>query len=183
MKQVAILGGSFNPPHFGHLMAAIFVRGALPVDEVWLMPAYHHPFGKPLESFEHRVAMCRAMIADIGPWLKVNEAEKDVGEGGRTIDTLEHLLPKYPDTRFRLVIGSDILNDLPNWKAWDRIQSLVDVTVLYRAGYPDPRAMGPPLAEVSSTEIRRRLEAKDLPADLIPRAALVYMQAHHLYGL
>jgi nicotinate-nucleotide adenylyltransferase len=182
-RQIALLGGSFNPPHFGHLMAALFVRGALPVDEVWLMPAYHHPFGKPLEGFEHRVQMCRAMASDLGPWLKVSEVEREVGEGGRTIDTLEYLLPRHPDTRFRLIIGSDILHDLPNWKAWDRIQGLVDITVLYRAGYPDPRAIGPPLAEVSSSEIRKRLEAKDLPHDLIPRAVLVYIQARHLYGL
>ncbi len=182
MKQVALMGGSFNPPHFGHLMAALYVRGALPVDEVWLMPAYHHPFGKPLEAFEHRVAMCRAMAQDLGPWLQVSEIEKEVGEGGRTIDTLEHLLPKHPGTRFRLVLGSDILHDLPHWKAWDRIQGLVDVTILHRAGYPDPRAMGPPLAEVSSTLIRKQLEAKQLPHELVPRAALAYLQAHHLYG-
>ena len=82
-----------------------------------------------------------------------------------------------------MIIGSDILPDLPNWKAWDRIKGLVDVTVLYRAGYPDQRAIGPPLVEVSSSEIRKRLEAKDLPGDLIPRPVLVYMQANHLYGL
>ncbi len=183
MKQVALMGGSFNPPHFGHLMAALYVRGSLPVDEVWLMPAYHHPFGKPLEGFGHRVAMCRAMAEDLGPWLQVSEIEKEVGEGGRTIDTLEYLLPKHPGTRFRLVLGSDILHDLPSWKSWDRIQGLVDVTVLHRAGYPDPRAVGPPLAEVSSTEIRRRLDSKQLPHDLVPRAVLGYLQAHHLYGL
>ncbi len=183
MTQVALIGGSFNPPHVGHLMAALFTRATLAVDEVWLMPAYHHPFNKPLETFEHRVAMCRAMAVDLGPWLKVSEVEREVGEGGRTIDTLEYLLPLCPDTRFRLIIGSDILPDLPNWKAWDRIQSLVDVTVLYRAGYADPRAVGPPLAEVSSSEIRKRLEGKDLPTALIPRAVLVYMQACHLYGL
>ncbi len=183
IRQVALLGGSFNPPHVGHLMAAVYVRTALPVDEVWLMPAFHHPFGKPLEKFEHRVAMCRAMGEDLGPWLKVSEVEREVGEGGRTIDTLEWLLPKHPGTRFRLVLGSDILHDLPSWKAWDRIQQLVDVTVLHRAGYPDPRAIGPPLAEVSSTEIRKKLAAKELPVELVPRAVLVYMQGQRLFGL
>jgi nicotinate-nucleotide adenylyltransferase len=129
------------------------------------------------------VAMCEAIASDLGPWLKVSQVERDVGEGGRTIDTLEYLLPRHPGTRFRLILGSDILQDLPNWKAWDRIQALVDVTVIHRAGYPDPRAIGPGLAEVSSTEIRKRLEAKELPSDLIPRAVLVYIQGKHLYGL
>ena len=182
-RSIALVGGSFNPPHFGHLMAALYVRGALPIDEVWLMPSFHHPFGKPLVAFEHRVAMCEAMAADLGPWLKVSQIEREVGGEGRTIETLEYLLPRHPDARFSLVIGSDILKDLPSWKSWDRIQALIKVTVLHRAGYPDPRALGPPLAEVSSTEIRRRLEAKDPPADLVPRAVLAYAAGAHLYGL
>lgn len=181
--QIALLGGSFNPPHLGHLMAALYVRSALPIDEVWLLPSFQHPFGKPLAPFEHRVAMCRAMARDLGPWLKVSEVEREVGGEGRTIETLEHLLPRHPGVKFRLVIGSDILKDLPGWKAWDRIQQLVEVTVLYRAGYPDPQAFGPPLAEISSTEIRRRLEASDPPADLVPRAVLAYARQHQLYGL
>ena len=180
--SVSLLGGSFNPPHVGHLMAALYVRATLG-GEVWLVPAFNHPFGKPLAPFEHRVAMCRAMAADLGPWLKVSEIEREVGGEGRTIETLEYLLPKHADAKFRLIIGSDILKDLPGWKSWDRIQGLVEVTVLYRAGYPDPRALGPPLAEVSSTEIRKRLEAHDPPHELVPRAVLVYASAHHLYGL
>jgi nicotinate-nucleotide adenylyltransferase len=183
IRQIALLGGSFNPPHVGHLMAALYVRTALAIDEVWLMPSFHHPFGKALEPFGHRVAMCEAMAADLGPWLKVSQIEKEVGGEGRTIETLEYLLPKHADARFRLVIGSDILKDLPGWKSWDRIQQLVDVTVLFRAGYPDVRALGPPLAEVSSTEIRKKLEAKSLPTELVPRAVLSYAQANHLYGL
>jgi nicotinate-nucleotide adenylyltransferase len=182
-RQIALLGGSFNPPHVGHLMAALYVRSILGVDEVWLMPSFHHPFGKALEEFEHRVAMCRAMAGDVGSWLVVSEVEREVGGEGRTIETLEYLLPRHPDARFRFVIGSDILKDLPSWKAWDRIQTLVDVTVLHRAGYPDPRALGPPLAVVSSTEIRRRLEAKDPPLDLVPLSVLNCARAHHLYGL
>ena len=57
------------------------------------------------------------------------------------------------------------------------------VTVLYRAGYPAPNALGPPLAEVSSSEIRARLEKGEAPAELVPRAVLDYARAHHLYGL
>ena len=181
--KIALLGGSFNPPHFGHLMAALYVRGALDIDQVWLMPSFHHPFGKPLAPFEHRVAMCRAMAADLGPWLVVSEVEREVGGEGRTIETLEYLVPRHPGTRFRLVIGSDILKDLPGWKSWDKIQALVEVTVLHRAGHPDPSAIGPPLAEVSSTQIRQRLEANDPPTDLVPRAVLAYARKAKLYGL
>ena len=183
MPQIALIGGSFNPPHVGHLMAALYVRATLPVDEVWLMPSFHHPFGKQMEAFEHRVAMCRAMAADHAGWLKVSEVERDVPGDGRTVDTLEFLRAQRPDTSWRLVIGSDIVKDLPHWKAFDRIEQLAAVTVLNRAGHPALGTLGPPLAEVSSTEIRARFEKGEQPADLVPRAVLAYAQDHHLFGV
>ena len=183
MKEIALLGGSFNPPHVGHLMAALYLRANLGCDEVWLLPSFNHPFGKPLEAFDDRVAMCEAMALDVGDWLKVSRAEAEVGGEGRTIELIEWLLPKHPDTKFRFVIGSDILADLPKWKSWDRIESLVQVTVLHRAGYPSARALGPPMVEVSSTEIRHRLDEGELPDDLVPRRALEIARTRGLYGL
>jgi nicotinate-nucleotide adenylyltransferase len=181
-REVALIGGSFNPPHVGHLMAALYVRATLAVDEVWLMPAFNHPFGKPLAPWADRVAMCEALADDFGGWLKVSQAEASVGKDGRTIDLLEWLLPRFPDTGFQFIIGSDILADLPKWKAWDRIQQLVRITVLYRAGYPSPLALGPPLAAVSSTEIRAAFEAGQPPAALVPRKVLEYVARRGLYA-
>lgn len=181
--DVALLGGSFNPPHVGHLMAALYLKSVVGCDQVWLVPSYHHPFGKPLAPFDDRVAMCRAMAVELGPWFQVSRAEASVGGEGRTIELLEYLIPRHDGVRFRWVIGSDILADLPKWKAWDRIQQLVTVTVLHRAGYPAPEAVGPPLAMVSSSEIRRQLEAGEAPAQLVPRAVLAYARAKGLYGL
>lgn len=183
MREISLLGGSFNPPHVGHLMAALYLRATLGSDEVWLLPSFIHPFGKPLEAFEDRVAMCEAMATDVGPWLQVSRAEAEVGGEGRTIELLEWLLPRNPEVTFRWVIGSDILADLPKWKAWDRIESMVKVTVLHRAGYPSARALGPPMVEVSSTEIRKRLEAGETPDELIPCRSLEVARARGLYGL
>ncbi|MDQ3265613.1 MAG: nicotinate (nicotinamide) nucleotide adenylyltransferase [Myxococcota bacterium] len=179
--RVALLGGSFNPPHVGHLMAAHFVRATRPMDEVWLMPAHRHPFGKELVSFQHRVRMCQLLCDDAAGWLKVSEAEQDVPGEGRTVDTLEHLTARYPGVEFTLILGSDILKDLPKWKAFDRIQELSKVLVLYRAGYPANQTFGPPLAEVSSSEIRAAFERGHPPEALVPRAVLAYAQAHGLY--
>lgn len=179
--EVALLGGSFNPPHVGHLIAAHFVRATQPVDEVWFMPSYRHPFGKALTAFEHRLQMCRLLCDEASGWLKVSEVEREVPGDGRTVDTLEHLRRVQPGTNFWLVIGSDILPDLPKWKDFQRIEQLSRVLVLYRAGYPSPRAFGPPLAEVSSTEIRERLGRGDVPSDLVPRQVLEYAHQHRLY--
>jgi len=181
--EVALLGGSFNPPHVGHLVAAHFVRATQSVDELWLLPAFRHPFGKELAPFEHRVRMCQALCADASGWLKVSEAERDVQGEGRTVDTLEHLAARHPDHRFTLVIGSDILRDLPKWKAFDRIRELAKVLVLQRAGYPAKEAFGPPLVQVSSSEIRSALARGELPVELVPRAVLAYARANGLYGL
>jgi nicotinate-nucleotide adenylyltransferase len=172
MPTVALIGGSFNPPHIGHLMAAIYVRATRAVDEVWLLPAFNHPFGKALATFEDRIRMCEAMAEECGEWLKVSRAEAEVGKEGRTIELLEYLLPRNPATRFEFIIGSDILADLPKWKAWDRISAMVTVVVLNRAGHPSEQGIGPPLAEVSSTEIRRALAAGERPAELVPTRVL-----------
>lgn len=182
MRQIALLGGSFNPPHLGHLMAAVLVRATLKVDDVWLVPAFHHPFGKPLAPFADRVAMCAAMAADVGPWLSVNEAEASVGGEGRTIELLEWLLPQHPDARFHWIIGSDILGDLPKWRAWDRVQTLVNVVVINRAGHPAEGTLGPPLAEVSSSEVRLRLARGERPVGLVSESVLEVIAHRGLYS-
>lgn len=183
MRRVALLGGSFNPPHVGHLMAALYVHSTRQLDEVWLVPAFNHPFGKELASFDDRVRMCELLAADCAPWLQVSRAEADVGGEGRTIELLEWLLPRHPQTRFEFVIGSDILGDLPKWKAWDRIQQLVEIVVLSRAGYPSERAVGPALAEVSSTEIREALKRGERPTALVPWRVLEFLSERRLLGL
>jgi len=181
--KVALLGGSFNPPHLGHLIAAVFVRATQEVDEVWLLPSHRHPFGKPLAPFDHRARMCEAMCSDASGWLRVCEIERDLGGDGRTVSTLKHLVATYPRHRFSLVIGSDIVKDLPHWKDFHEIEKLAPVIIVQRPGHPSPRAVGPPLAEVSSTEVREILERGQEPRNLVHRAVLEYARAHHLYGL
>ncbi|HZH15988.1 MAG TPA: nicotinate (nicotinamide) nucleotide adenylyltransferase [Archangium sp.] len=181
--QVALLGGSFNPPHVGHLLAAHYVRATQDVDEVWLMPTFVHPFRKPTVDFEHRVHMCERMCQDAAGWMKTSRVESEVGKDGRTVDTLDFLQARHPEHRFSLIIGSDILKDLPHWKDFDRIQRMARVVVLYRAGYPADGTVGPPLAIVSSTDIRERLSRGELSSDLVPRRVLDYAREHQLYGL
>jgi nicotinate-nucleotide adenylyltransferase len=181
--QVALLGGSFNPPHVGHLLAAHYVRATQGVDELWLMPTFRHPFGKVTAPYEQRVRMCELLCRDAAGWMKTSRVESEVGKDGRTVDTLEFLQARHPEYRFTLIIGSDILKDLPSWKDFDRIQRMARVVVLYRAGYPADEAVGPPLALVSSTDIRERLARGELPEELVPGSVLAYAREHHLFGL
>jgi nicotinate-nucleotide adenylyltransferase len=175
------MGGSFNPPHVGHLLAAYYVKATQPVDRVWWMPSHRHPFGKTLESFEHRVKMCEAMSKDASGWLEVTEIEREVPGDGRTVDTLDALVTRFPGHKFTLVIGSDILKDLPYWKDFERIRELARVLVLQRSGHLAPEGVGPALAEVSSTDLRARLLRGEKPEALMPSAVLAYIAEHGLY--
>ena len=179
--HVALLGGSFNPPHVGHLLAATYVHSTMEVDEVWLVPSFQHPFGKTLEPFFHRLKMCEAMATEAGGWLKVCDIEKDVPGEGRTIDMLRQLLPLHSNVRFSLIIGSDIVRELPLWKDVDGIRQMANFIVLSRAGYPEPTAVGPALPEVSSTQIRQMLGEGIEPHALVPRLVLEYARSHRLY--
>jgi nicotinate-nucleotide adenylyltransferase len=179
--DVALIGGSFNPPHVGHLLAAHFVRATEPVDEVWLVPADRHPFGKRLAPFEHRLNMCELLCADASGWLHVSDVERTLGGQGRTVDTLRHLSARFPDVRWTLVVGSDIVPELPSWKEPEALRSLARLLVLNRAGHPWAEAVGPPMAHVSSSEVRETLARGGDVSHLVPRAVLAYAQAHQLY--
>jgi nicotinate-nucleotide adenylyltransferase len=179
--NVALIGGSFNPPHVGHLLAAHFVRATEAVDAVWFVPANRHPFGKQLADFHHRYRMCQLLCADASGWLSVSDVERTLGGEGRTVDTLRYLTSSFPGVHWTLVVGSDIVQDLPSWKEPDAVRSLARLLVLNRAGHPSKEAVGPPMAHVSSSQVREALAAGKDVTHLVPRAVLAYAQAEGLY--
>ena len=179
--DVALLGGSFNPPHLGHLLAAHVVRALEPVDQVWFVPAAHHPFGKPLIEFAHRLAMCELMCRDASGWLGASDIEGVLGGNGYTVDTLRELHRRWPDWRWTLVVGSDIVPEMSKWREPEEIRRLARIVVLNRAGHPAPGALGPPLVKVSSTEVRAALAAGRGGEGLVHRAVLAYIERHGLY--
>jgi nicotinate-nucleotide adenylyltransferase len=191
--RVALFGGSFNPPHVGHLLAATYVRAVAPVDAVWLMPAHRHPFGKQLAPFEDRVALCRAM-AGLVAGLEVTEVEAEVPGDGRTIRTVEHLQNRHPGHAFSLIVGSDILHESHKWFEFERLVSLAPLIVLARTGHaPPPRPTQGPLAsstflwdvampEVSSTEVRARLARGDDASHLVAGPVLTEIARRGLYA-
>jgi nicotinate-nucleotide adenylyltransferase len=179
--DVALLGGSFNPPHLGHLLAAHVVRALEPIDAVWFVPAAHHPFGKPLVAFEHRLAMCRLMCTDASGWLQASDIEQLLGGPSYTVETLRALHQRWPDNRWTLVVGSDIVPEMARWREVAEIQRLARIRVLNRAGHAVPEAIGPPLAKVSSTEVRAALAAGRGGDGLVHREVLAYIARHGLY--
>src|SRR5438067_814670 len=107
---IAIFGGSFHPPHVAHQLVALYVLETHAIDELWLVPAYAHAFGKALAPYEHRVAMCELAAAALGPRARVSRAEEELARrpgfvASRTLDLLEHLETQRPGEAWRLVIG------------------------------------------------------------------------------
>ena len=183
MKEIGLLGGSFNPPHVGHLMAAWYVLATEPVAEVWLLPSYRHPFGKELAPFADRVEMCRLAAATVRG-LHVCTAEAELAGDplvGKTARTLEHLASKHPSLRFALVIGTDILPETGKWHRWERVRELARIVVVGRQGHEAGAEGRPLLPRVSSTEIRERLARGEDVSRLVPRRVLRHIEERGLY--
>ena len=181
-KEIALLGGSFNPPHVAHLMAAYWTLATQGVSEVWLVPSYRHPFGKQLAPFQDRVRMCRLAAAALRG-VRVCPAEAELADDplvGRTVRTLEHLIRKHPSFRFALVVGADILAEADKWYRFDRVRKLARLIVVGRGGHPDGGA-APTLPPISSTEVRDRLRRGEDVSALVPRRVLAYIEERGLY--
>jgi nicotinate-nucleotide adenylyltransferase len=183
MPTTAIFGGSFNPPHVGHVLAVTYILSVHPVDAVLVVPVYQHVFGKDLAPFDDRMEMCRRSMSWI-PGVQISAIEKELGGESRTLHTVEALRQREPDRALRLVIGSDVLPDLPKWHRFDRISELAPAIVLGRAGHPHPDAPMSVLPEVSSTQIRasaRDAKLADI-AGLVPESVRAYIAEHGLYA-
>ena len=180
--EIALLGGSFNPPHVGHAMAAWWLLATQPVEEVWLLPTWRHPFGKELAPWEDRLRMCELAVEGLrGVRVCADEAEL-AGDplAGRTLRTLEHLSAKHPGRRFALAIGTDLLRETDRWHRFDRVRELARIVVVARQGFDAP-AGTPALPDVSSTAIRAAI-ARGEPVDgLVPRAVARYIAERRLY--
>ena len=123
MTCIALFGGSFNPPHVAHQLAVLYVLETQPIDELWFVPVFSHPFGKDLAPYEHRVAMCELVANALGPRAKVSRAEQELssrpGFSGRTLDLVEYLAA--PERELRLVVGADILGETQKWYRWNDV--------------------------------------------------------------
>jgi nicotinate-nucleotide adenylyltransferase len=170
---VAIFGGSFNPPHIAHVLAAVYVLSTEPIDEVLVVPVFRHPFSKELASFDDRLDMCRRAFAWI-PRVFVSAVERDLEGESLTLRTLEYLAELHPDWSMRLLIGADVVNDLPKWHRFDRISEIAPPIIVGRAGVVAEGAPEAILPRASSTDVRDAFARGDTERleKLVPRDVL-----------
>lgn len=185
--RVALFGGSFNPPHVAHQLAALYVLETAPVDALWFVPAFEHAFGKPLVPFEDRLAMCELAAAALGSRVRVSDVERAIGGRSLTLRTVRRLTELHPEHAFSLVIGSDLQADVSSWYRAEELVRAIPFIVVDRAGGrrsgTDAAATTPPVAmpDVSSTAVRAALAAGQPVDAFVPRAVLDYIRRKGLY--
>lgn len=179
-RRLAVFGGSFNPPHVGHLLIATYVLATEPIDALLVIPTFRHPFGKPLAPFDARLEMCRLALA-VDARVVVSSLERDLGGDSYTVRTLEALAAREPDAALSLCVGADVLAERHLWHRADDVDRLARRIVLGRQGYDNPPEASPPMPAISSTDIRRRLAAGEDVSRLVPRAVAAYIAEHGLY--
>lgn len=189
MSRVALFGGSFNPPHVAHQLVALYVLETQPVDELWFVPTFAHPFGKTLATYDHRIAMCELAAAALGPRVRVSRAEAELAArpgfvASRTLDLIDHLATL--GHALRLVVGTDILGDAAKWHRWDDVVARAPLIVVGRAGHalpPGSIATEVTMPEISATRVRELLaQHASHVHGLVPGAVLRYIAEHNLYS-
>ncbi|MBN8525571.1 MAG: nicotinate-nicotinamide nucleotide adenylyltransferase [Planctomycetes bacterium] len=162
MATIALFGGSFDPPHLGHVYAALHARVVGLADAVWVLPAARHPYAKDLRPWEQRWELCRLAFSDL-PFVELRDDERHLS--GYTVDLVEALARAHPGHAWLLVGGTDTAVDLPNWKRGAELARLVRVHAVPRGGLDShPGA----LPAISSSLVRRLLAAGDDVGGLLP---------------
>ena len=199
MARIGLLGGTFNPPHVGHLVCAQEAWAQLGLDRVLLVPV-HSPPHKAIEvdpGVAHRVALCRAAVGD-DERLGVSRIEADVSGPSFTVDTLRRLNDECPEDHLTFIVGGDMAHSLPEWREPEAIVELAELGVAERqelrreailerlAGIPGAlervRFFEMPRIDVSSTLVRGRVAAGEPVRYLVPDAVADYIARERLYG-
>ena len=183
-----IFGGSFDPPHVGHIGVALAAAAALDLDIVHLIPAYRQPFKnqRHVANATQRADMVRLAVAD-REQLILDEREIRRGGTSYTVDTLKDLRRIFPADELTLLVGADTAIDLPAWHEAERIPELANIVVLTRPGAEVPsrplfaRSLDVPAFDVSATEIRDRARRGESLTGLVPELVEGYIVENQLY--
>ena len=184
--RIGVLGGSFDPVHHGHLIAARSLREQLELNLVVLIPAGQQPFkrdGHGASATERATMAELAVAGETG--LAVDRIEVERAGPSFTVDTLAALQARRPDAEWTLLVGADAAAEFPAWRSAARIPELARVVVFTRAGSGLPGLDLPvveiPAVEISSTDIRARVRAGLSIRYLVPEVVADYIAAGQLY--
>lgn len=200
MPYVGIMGGTFDPIHYGHLAAAEGAMHVAGLEQVIFLPNRQppHKVGRPVSPAEHRAAMVKLAIAG-NPRFGFSDMELLREGPSFTIDTVRAVHANHPDWQTAFIIGMDSLLEITTWRDYRTLLALTDIIAVGRPGFSAERrdqvlaALGPELTRrvrvvetpgvaVSSTELRQMAAVGYPLRYLIPEAVEHYVQEHRLYG-
>lgn len=187
MKKIGLVGGTFNPPHYGHLLIASEVKEALGLDEMHFLPAAQSPFKEKNRRVTdaHRLNMLTLALQEL-PDSSVETIELERGGVSYTFDTVTALVESNPDTHYYFLIGADQVEKLGDWYKIEELVKLVTIVAVPRPGYSlqtdyPVQFVTIPELDVSSTELRRRLQQGISTRFLMPRTVAAYCDKEGLY--
>jgi nicotinate-nucleotide adenylyltransferase len=187
--RIGMLGGSFDPPHVGHLLIAVDAFEALALDKLFFIPAAIQPFkvGQAGASARDRVEMTRRLIADDARFA-VDTMETERQGISFSVDTVTAFAARYPDAQRFFLVGTDVMPTFGSWREPDKIMKLAEVVVVSRvqpaeaAGWRGSfRTISTRRVDVSSTEIRARVKAGQSIAGFVPPSVAAYIAEAGLY--
>lgn len=196
--NIGILGGSFDPPHKGHVAVAKRLIKLHYFDEVWFMPCYQHPFNKNLSASDKRLEMTKYLE---NANIQVSDVEIKKESTSYSIDTLRFFAKKRPKDKFSWIIGTDQIETFKKWREWKEIIDKFKLIVVPRTGFKraqkelvnieklvafpkniilvDRKKFSP--IYISSTFIRKRVKKNQSISNMMPKAVENYIIQNKLY--
>lgn len=186
--NIAILGGSFDPPHIGHLLVALQVVELTDTDQVWLVPCHTHPFDKQMSPAKTRLEMTLLMESEV---IKINDYESTQKQVSYSIDTLKAFSELYKNHKFSWIIGSDQVKDFHKWKDWQKIIEDFGLIVFPRGTEKYDASIPPSMKVISADEtivtsisssiVRQRVKKHQSIIHLVTPEVASYITSHTLY--
>ncbi|MCK6543861.1 nicotinate-nucleotide adenylyltransferase [bacterium] len=192
MEKIGLFGGTFNPIHAGHLIIAEIIRDHLGLSKVVFIPSARppHKASENVISFHHRKTMVDLAIEQ-NEYFQCSDIEEKLSGLSYTVHTLEFLRKENPKNEYFLMIGSDSLLDLPNWKTPERLTELAKIVVYPRMGFDFDKGelrftkeaicIDKPVIEIASSWVRERLLRNQSVRYIVPNAVLSYIKKNNLY--
>lgn len=194
-ERIGLFGGTFDPIHVGHLVAAVNAKHALDLDRVIMMVAgvpWQKAGARTVSSAEDRFAMVSAAVGDVAG-VEASRMEIDRGGESYTADTLAQLSRENPGSDLFLIVGWDVAGELDSWERVEEVKRLATLVIVNRPGAGRPTGLRgngwrvervtAPNLEISSTDLRERA-VDGRPFDyLVPEAAVRVLRARNLYAV
>ncbi len=189
--KIGLFPGSFNPIHIGHLLLATYMKEKANFDEVWFIVSPQNPLKdvKTLAKEEHRYKMVEMAISQ-HLYFKVSDIEFHLPKPSYTIDTLSELKNTFKEHTFSLILGEDNLENLHKWKNYEEIIKNNHIYIYNRKTahdytdkwqHPHFHYIKLPFLDISSTEIRSRIEGQLVIKYMVLESVEKYINEHHLY--